>query len=378
MATDVTLMVLPGLTGGDSLPQIFWEHRGIWCDLSSREARDVVQARRVLDATLKQLMVRIVEAPGAVVWPVLRTVCLMQLFEQLVPPPLRDVLRAAADTASVGDIPLLRIHTPVDWIPWELMHDGVDFLGLRFQIARLPIGPTAPNLNGDGPHQVRRVYNLLARGLCTEAGLFGEWQQTFAPLLAPPAQEVRFPAGAIDGNDYPTLGDLENAVGPDILHITCHGGAVDTDDGKVYWTLDRKAKFFYDFRIKADNVEMLGRTKPIFAQTRPLVFGNACASIQTAAGDGAAGGPGLVPGFGPTFFAQGAAAFVGTFVPITEKLSVQFACEFYRRLLQEGLPIGQALWATKKHFNDQGGNDPSYLFYCVYGLPCTRFQIVGQ
>jgi len=337
-----------------------------------------VQIRRLLDLTLKELMARIAQMPDAVVWPALRAVCLKQLYEQLVPVRLREVLHAAADTAAGDDVPVLRIHTPIDWIPWELMHDGIDFLGLRFQIARLPIGPNAPTLDGQREHQVHRVYNLLARNLFTKAGLFGQWQQTFVPLLDPAVQEIRFPAAASDGDDYPTLGDLEQAMRPDILHITCHGGEVDPDDGKVYWTLDHRAQFHWDYRIKADIVEMLGQTTAIFAETRPLVFGNACASARTTAAGGAASGPGLVPGFGPVFFAQGAAAFIGTFVPITETLSVQFACTFYERLLHDGLPIAQALWATKRYFRDQGGNDPSYLFYCLYGLPETRFEIADE
>jgi hypothetical protein len=382
MATDVTLMVLPGQAGGDGggLPQILWEQKGIWRDLSSHEPRDVAQISRTLDGRLKHLMTLLAQTPGADVWPTLRALCWKQLYESLVPIRLREVLRAAADAAPAAaapaDVPILRIHTLVDWLPWELMHDEVDFLGLRFRIARLPIGPNTPDLDGQD-HQVRRIYNLLARNLFTAAELFSQWQQTFAPLLAPAVQEVRFPAGASNGDDYPTLGDLENAVSPDILHITCHGGEVDTDDGKVYWTLDHKAQFYYSYRIKADNVEMLEQMTNIFGATRPLVFGNACASAKTTAGDGAGSGPGLVPGFGPLFLAQGAAAFVGTFVPITEALSVRFAREFYRRLLHDGLPIGQALWATKKFFRDEGGNDPSYLFYCLYGLPDTRFQLAS-
>lgn len=375
MATDVTLMVLPSFSGGEigGLPQIFMERQGLWCDLSSREPRDVAQIRQVVELTLKQFMARIVQAPGAQVWTSLRTLCLKQLYEKLVPLRLREALQAAADSGAGNDISILRIHTPIDWIPWELMHDGTDFLGLRFQIARLPIGPTIPDPNGPQPHSVHKVYNLLAEHLFSNDHLFGQWEETFASLSKPPNQEIRFPDVGGPGAVYPTLRDLESAEMPDILHITCHGGEVDKEDGKVYWTLNHKHPFHYDYRIKADNVEMLGQTTQIFDTTRPLVFGNACASVQSSAA--AADGSGLMPGFGPTFFAQGATAFVGTFVPITEALSVQFAREFYQRLLQDGLPIAKAMWATKKHFKDQGGNDPSYLFYCLYGLPETRFQM---
>ena len=99
------------------------------------------------------------------------------------------------------------------------------------------------------------------------------------------------------------------------------------------------------------------------------MFGNACAS--NAAGNQG----GLSTGLGTSFFTQGALNFVGTFAPITKSLAIEFARQFYLRLLQDQMPIGKALWATKKHFFDLGGNDPSYLFYCLYGPSETCFQI---
>jgi hypothetical protein len=152
---------------------------------------------------------------------------------------------------------------------------------------------------------------------------------------------------------------------PDIIHVTCHGG-------QDYWTLDHISPSPPVVRITQPTVEMLG---PTLRRSKPLVFGNACASAG-AAGVQPPGGTALA--LGPTFLAQGAAAFVGTFAPVTATLAVDFACEFYKRLLGQGLPIGQALWETKKYYSDNKGPDPSWLFYCLYGLPDMRFQIAPQ
>ena len=105
--------------------------------------------------------------------------------------------------------------------------------------------------------------------------------------------------------------------------------------------------------------------------SRPLVFGNACASSSGRPADGV----GLTPGLGTAFVANGASAFVGIFAPVTKRLAFDFACEFYRRLLGDGLPVARALWKTKCHFKESGEKDPSWLFYCLYGLPETCFQV---
>lgn len=376
MATDLTLMVLPTFTGGEGmgLPQIFIEQKGMWRDLSVREAGDASQVWSAAAKRLAAVMAGVVRNPGTDVWPAVRMICMRKLYENLVPRRLHDELQRAAATADGDDVPVLRVHTPIDWIPWELMHDGTDFLGLRFHIARLPIGPTVPDFDEQQQRSVERIYNLLAENLLTP-GTLQQWQGTFSGLTAGPAQEIRFPSPGGAGNDFPTLGDLEDAQAPDILHVTCHGGWVD-DEGKAYWTLNHKGQIYDLFRINTDIVEMWGRMRDMFAR-QPLVFGNACASVKGYEdAEGAANGH-IAPGFGPTFFSQGAVAFVGTLMDVSETLSVPFACEFYRKLLGEGLSIAKALWATKKHFSDLGGNDPCWLFYCLYGRPETRFQIAA-
>ena len=54
-------------------------------------------------------------------------------------------------------------------------------------------------------------------------------------------------------------------------------------------------------------------------------------------------------------------------------MAIEFACTFYKFLLQDGLGVGQALWKAKGAFG--GLNDPSARFYCLYGPPGTRYKL---
>ena len=53
-------------------------------------------------------------------------------FRELIPPELAEELRDWEDGTCV------EISTEEGWIPWELLHDGQDFLGRRFLLFRLP------------------------------------------------------------------------------------------------------------------------------------------------------------------------------------------------------------------------------------------------
>jgi hypothetical protein len=212
---------------------------------------------------------------------------------------------------------------------------------------------------------VQRVYNLLANNFL-DAPQQALWANTFNGIL-PAGHETKFPP------PNPSIDDIANARNADILHITCHGGLRDpTNSQEVYWTLDsnHQLPIHYEFRSSSFDNDFIGY------ETKPLVFGNACASTNSGGGGHKNG---LIPGYGASFFAKGALNFVGTFAPITKTLAVEFARLFYQNLLGAGgvapLPIAQALWATKNHYRlTVKSPDPSYLFYCLYGPPDTIFR----
>lgn len=380
MAETVSLMVVP-TNNADALPQVLMEHGGVWQDMSPaltvRAAESVTRIKDKIDRHLGQLMSEVEMGASFTADSAPLRAPFAESYRLLVPSSVQQVLaRAVESSAGPEDVPVLRVHTHPfsEWIPWEILHDGEDFLGLRFQIARLPIVSQAPDLAPAGARQVQRIYNLLGKNVLDDQNGAEQtaWASTFGGPF-PDNVKMRH-APSAGATDYPDLDTLTEALDADILHVTCHGGLRD-EQQNIYWTLNHHSKIKFKFHLTTTVIDDLS------FDTRPLVFGNACASSM-GAGAGERGG-GLVPGFGSSFFARGALNFVGTFAPITRRLAIDFAREFYRRLLGMGgepaRSVGQALLATKRHYRNHPSagmrGDPSYLFYCLYGAPETTYTV---
>ena len=142
---------------------------------------------------------------------------------------------------------------------------------------------------------------------------------------------------------WPTADAATQAARADILHITCHGGIQDAD-WETVWTLNHQGLPF-TLRHRA------GRGRPVWPSSDegPLVFGNA----RQEAGAGPATATGLTPGLAYSFLDKGAAAFVGTFAPITKTMALKFAAAFYGHLL--GREPGRRRRAVAHEVRLQGG-----------------------
>jgi CHAT domain-containing protein len=281
------------------------------------------------------------------------------------------VLAETVQAAGPGQTPVLRIHTQSsnEWIPWEVLGDGTDLLGFRFKIARIPIVPHILEAANNQPHQVRNISNFLGRDVLDPAQR-QEWESTFTGLLNPPAVEQLFPAQG-DAVNFPDLQLVsQNYQNADIVHVMCHGMK---EQETVYLTLNHRSTPTSSILF---NITPSTLNSFVF-RSRPLVFGNGCTSSGAMGGNQTTIGL-MPPGIGASFFSRGALNFVGTFAPVTKKMALEFARKFYEHLLgqngQPGLPIAEALWATKQHFRQANATDPSYLFYCLYGPPDTTYQ----
>lgn len=376
-----SIMVLANKTAdGKVMFQFFVEQNGIWHDTSASGglSMSLEEAQADTDERLSELMRLVGESrknnqPIPDHFTAFLQGKFKTMYEGIVPTEVQAYLKLTVDRAAKDKKEaVLRIHMQegAEWIPWELMFDGVDFLGLRFQISRLPITPGGPDLTEFKRHQLK-VYSLLGKNVvsrASDAELLKAWRATF-PDLPEVAEQVWHPAtDAPADEDWPSVNQMKQAGVADIIHLTCHGGLKDKR-GNVYWSLNPDSMWPQGVQIYPDTVRLLE-----LRQRRPLVFGNACASV--AGGDlngGGAGNAGLTPGLGTAFFAQGALNFVGTFAPVTKQIAIEFAREFYKRLLHEQLPVGKALLETKRYYQGKNENDPSWYFYCLYGPQDTRF-----
>lgn len=366
MSETLHIIVLP-TTVTDGPPQVLFDDGGIWREtIPPPVTAPQTKLRQDIESFLSGVMKQVGQIPPPPVSPqgVAFRNHFANLLQALLPREVRDAMKHLADEAdrAGGPRPQLNVffRAGTEWIPWELLHDGRNYLGLRFAIARLPIVAQATEVRPPRDRQVRKVYSLLAKDVL-EAPLLAEWESTFTAYATSPNWECRFPANG--GANYPTLGQLDEARDADVVHVTCHGGLKEAGQSEYFWTLDHQNPHYYDYRITpgiAQDAKLSGK---------PLVFGNACASAATQPADLAS-----LQGFGASFMVGGALNFVGTFAPITKTMAVKFAKRFYNRLfgtggLPSGVSIGEALRATKESFAVETCADPSYLFYCLYG-PC--------
>jgi hypothetical protein len=364
--STVQIMLQPP-AGGDGPPLVFLEDGGIWRDMSVPQTAVVTQTeiKTDLEQHLAQLMRKVGGNPPALVPPDGPgfKVKFKVSYDRLLPTEVGEALRKVADQADVagGPRPLLQIFLKpgLEWIPWELLHDGKDFIGLRFAVSRLPILREPLDLGNERQRHVSSVFSLLARDVLAD-GVLADWKTTFDHFGMNGEWEHRFPSGE---DDYPSVNQLESASSTaDIIHLTCHGGL--KKGNNYYWTLDHLNPQTFDYDIDSDFAAHTPMAK------RPLVFGNACASIATKVED-----LGAMHGFGSNFMIGGALNFVGTFAPITKTMAVTFAKLFYQKLLGvPGLPIARALLETKLKFKEENCQDPSYLFYCLYGPPDITYM----
>jgi hypothetical protein len=283
-----------------------------------------------------------------------------KLYNRFLPPATREILLDALKGIPAGCHPTLHIYSYPCFnnVPWELLHDGVDHLGLRFQIARMPIVPTPPSPISK-LRSVESIYHVLGQGVVDigDQASFKNWLETFGAV-----QTHSFP-DSVNNPAWPTIDTILEAFDADVLYLTCHGQTAGSG-----WTLDKNGGD--PSVISGTSVD--GFT---FKDGKPLVFANACRS---------AGGDSAQSGLATAFISKGTLNVVGTFAPVTRDLAIQFGRAFYNELFHPAkgrpLPIGEVLRSTKEQFHEserKKGNayDPSYLFYCLYGPAKSRFTL---
>jgi hypothetical protein len=363
MVSVISLMAISGGSEAGIPPHILIEQDGVWQDappIGGGPSVNLETMRDQLNDIVNQTITRAI--PFVQAKEAMRAAG-MALFKVIMPPQVATLLTASRQ--DEGDARVLRIHVheQYDWIPWEILHDGNDFLGLSCMVARVPIVATPPDTSRRTPHPVSSVRSLLAENVLQQPNEFAAWQETFAGIVSPPVKEHRIPPAA--GEGWPGLDQIREAKSDDIFHVTCHGGLKD-EQGDSYWRLNDTMSFSF-LQVTPTFVKALD-----LSEKNPLVFGNACVSAGTQSATR------LSPGLATTFFSCGALNFVGTFAPITKELALEFPRKFYERLLGgDGVPVGHALWATKKEYADSNKDDPSYLFYCLYGPPDTIFRLAA-
>ena len=272
------------------------------------------------------------------------------MYGLFLPPLIQNALRDI-------DASLI-ISTNDSRIPWELLHDGQTFLGLRAPITRrlmltrwvggpesiVPAEPTfliISNPLGDLPDADKEADELMA--LLDARGI------AYDLLRGQRATYIGVQQALISGR-Y------------EVIHYTGHA-YFDTEHP------DRSGLHLAgDRNLPASQIEGILRGKPI-------VFLNACSSArqgeaQQQGWEVGYTGP-QAEGLASAFISGGAAGFLGAQWPIFDAGSLDFAVTFYKTLLN-GSSSGEAMQEARSTVRRQRPSDATWASFIFYGDPALR------
>ncbi|MFN8490884.1 MAG: CHAT domain-containing protein [Caldilineaceae bacterium] len=274
------------------------------------------------------------------------------LYNQLLPPVIQQALHALPDGA-----PLLLMTNHAE-LPWELLHDGEQFLAMKHPVGRQMLVDAPPRRNAVHP---RRLRTALLIGNPT--GDLPQAEQEIEALLTL--------LETIPDMGVPVVLMQTRATKDALLkHLI---------SGDYDWIHYSGHAFFDPAQPQASGLVLARDTHLTVAEIKqnlagqPVVFLNGCESARGAAqratpqteNDLAYLGLGL-EGLAAAFLQGGAQSVVGAFWPIADAGSQTFALAFHRAALQ-GETSGAALQQARNALVDP--TDPLWASYVLYGDP---------
>ena len=263
----------------------------------------------------------------------------MQLWQELMPEKVRALF-----WERQSRITQLTILTSHDVVPWELLYpkDGKRDAGFlveqfpltraifgRRQNPRLRLQPARFILPPNSPSSARTEAETLAALLGVELATVSE----LMPLL-----------------------DLIEEGQLGLLHFSGHNRFNSREGSSIM--LD--TPFTPTFLTTAASDRTL-------AHTAPVVFINSCGSLSEAPSYNE------LDGWARKFMDAGAAACIGSLWNVSDSAAMDFAQEFYGRLIK-GDPLGKAVMTARRSVAADL-SDPTWLAYSVYGNPQAKIDL---
>ncbi|MBO1334968.1 CHAT domain-containing protein [Streptomyces sp. VRA16 Mangrove soil] len=275
-----------------------------------------------------------------------------QLYDALFPHTGRlDLVRRLREATG----PLL-VQSNESLVPWELLHDEEDFLGLSHDIGR--------RAKVDGPVVDGRSSDRIGRALIVgdTIGDLAEAREEIARIsewLGERGVECTVLRGA-EATMTRVVGELADKTAPyDLFHYSGHvSGEPDAAGLLVH---DRKV-------IGLDALQPLARRG-----APPIVFVNGCASASGLAtldsGSRALAQAAQTMNACMSFMMMGAKTVVGTRTPVGDASALKFAEAFYGQL-SEQTEAGAAVRGARAELAGEG--DATWASFVLYGDPSVR------
>lgn len=288
------------------------------------------------------------------------------MHDLLLPPPIQSFLGELTPHT-----PLI-ISTNDPLLPWELVHDGTEFLALKCPLGRRFLSSERVRRNPPKSHAGKN-FLLIADPTGNLSQASAEIEALMDLLDALPEwsnYEVLARRGATKSEVLSRL----SAGHWDLIHYSGHV------------VLDESRSQANGLLLANDEVliaEEIRRT----VRGQPLIFLNGCSSVKGKAN--ARGEPGdheeFVPymtlpvrGLASAFLLGGALGFIGTLWPVYDEAAYRFAVHFYRSALR-GEPVGQALRQAREIIRGEHPTDPIWASFVLYGDPTLLIaEVAGQ
>ena len=250
-------------------------------------------------------------------------------------------------------------------LPWELLHDGNEFLCLKRTFARMPAGQTFPRRTRDnmatGTDRAQRV--LLIHSVHGEP--LGQAEAEINAIVTGLAGLSPAPAVTKLTGSEVTLSRLtdELSLGNyDLIHYAGHAGYDENRPERSYLLLSSGEHF------QASRVQRL-------LEGHPVVILNACESSKSAP-QGPASSIGSIvaqaQGLASAFVYGGAQACIGTLWPVFDDTAAALSVEFYKQLIEKHQRVGEALRRARIHSRQQKQDQITWAAYALYGDPSHR------
>ena len=268
------------------------------------------------------------------------------LFGLLLPPVLQDVLHQLPD-----DLPLI-LATDDTELPWELLHDGIQYLALKRPMGRRFLSSTPARQNPISD-RIRRSFLFITNPTEDLPQTDIEVERLMDAFdTAPETIDARFLC-RVQASKLEVMQALASGQ-YDVIHYSGHArpGALMLADGELTAQEIQKA-----------------------LHGRPFIFLNACWSAEE---ETLVETSDILPYAGLTarslasaFILGGATGFVGTLWPVFDVSSREFA-EWFYALILNGMPVGEALRRTRQRMYQTRSGDPLWASFVLYGDPTLR------
>jgi CHAT domain-containing protein/TolB-like protein len=252
----------------------------------------------------------------------------------------------------------LRLDDGLIHIPWELLNDGDRFLCQRFCMGRLvKTGQKIPEI------RYRKLDAPLTMMVLAdpEKNLKGAYQEG-TTLRDYMDQNINLVSTTLHAGAITADAVKEKIRNFDIVHFAGHVEYIRQKQKEGGWRLSNSL-------LKTEDIIKMAGT----ANMPSLVFSNGCQSARTKEWRLANDFQDEICTLANAFLIGGIRHYIGTFLEIPDRPSINFALYFYQSLLA-GMPVGKAVRdARKAIINEFGEETIVWASYLLYGDPATGY-----